>query len=156
MKVLEAPSTFERELVIELMRLADDSEKQVRDYLHAGRLFLLQERPDALPIGQLLVMEPEHAHAEIRSVSISTGRQGRGLGSLLVKQVLATLKADGISVVTVAISTADIGNLAFYQKVGFRCLKIERDAFTKNSGYADGLRSNGILVRDKIWFDLYL
>jgi ribosomal protein S18 acetylase RimI-like enzyme len=156
MKVFEAPPTFDREAVIDLMRLADDSEKQVREYLHQGRLFVLQEKGAAAPVGQLLVVQAPNSRPEIKSLSISANRQGKGLGRLLVGEVLSTLKREGIQQVTVATSTADIGNIAFYQKAGFRCLKIERNAFTSDNGYADGLRSNGILVRDKIWFDLEL
>ncbi len=156
MKVLEAPPTFDRELAWELMRLADDSEREIRDYLHIGRLFLLQEEKKTLPIGQLLTLQSHHPYAEIKSLSISVERQGQGLGSLLVKEVLSTLKQEGTLCVTVATSTADIENIGFYQKLGFRCLKIERDAFTAAKGYPGRIQSKGILVRDKIWFDLHL
>ena len=155
MKLFEAPPTFERKLALELMRLADDSEQALRDYLYIGRLFLLQEEPESPPIGQLLILQPDHTHAEVKSLSIATERQGQGLGGLLVKEVLSILKRDGILRVIVAASTADIDNIAFYQRLGFRCLTIERDTFTPAKGYPEGLQSNGILVRDKIWFDLY-
>jgi ribosomal protein S18 acetylase RimI-like enzyme len=156
MRVFEAPPDFEREVVLALMRLADDSEKEIREYLHSGRLFLLQEELESDLVGQALVIQHDSSHAEIKSVSITTQRQRHGLGKLLIGAVLLILKDDGISCVTVATSTADIGNIAFYQKLGFRCWKIERDAFNPAKGYAEKLLSNGIELRDKIWFDLLI
>ena len=74
----------------------------------------------------------------------------------MVTQVLETLKSEGVEYVTVATATADIGNIAFYQKIGFRCLRIDRDAFSPSTGYPGELQSYGIHVRDKLWFDLHL
>lgn len=156
MILFEAPPTYERTLALKLLRLADDSEEEIRHYLNLGRLFLLQEANEAPPIGQLLLLQPSASEAEIKSVSILAERQGQGLGSFLVKGVLSTLRQEGVSRVLVATSTADIQNIAFYQRLGFRCLRIERDAFTPAQGYPEGLQSNGILVRDQLWFDLSL
>jgi hypothetical protein len=33
---------------------------------------------------------------------------------------------------------------------------IERDAFTAETGYPAGLRSDGIPVRDRVWLDMEL
>ena len=156
MRVSEAAQEFDREVVLELMRIADDSEKEIREYLHSGRLFLLQEELESDPIGQLLVIPHDNSCAEIRSVSIVAQRQGQGLGKFLIRAVLSVLKSDGISRVTVATSTADISNIAFYQKLGFRCWKIERDVFTPSKGYPEKHLVGGIELRDKIWFDLLI
>ena len=156
MKIFEAPATFERRQVATLMRLADDSEQALHKYFHLGRLFLLQSERELSAIGQLLVLQLGDNQVEIKSLAIAPERQRSGLGTLLVKEVLARLQKEGISRVLVATSTADIHNIGFYQKLGFRCLKIERDVFTSNNGYPDELRSDRILVRDKIWLDQYL
>ena len=47
---------------------------------------------------------------------------------------------------------ADIENLRFYQRCGFRAIGIERDAFTPTAGYAPDLLADGIPVRDAIRF----
>jgi hypothetical protein len=52
----------------------------------------------------------------------------------------------------VATATADIGNLRFYQRQGFRMRAIERDAFTVATGYHDEV-IDGIPVRDRVWLD---
>ena len=53
----------------------------------------------------------------------------------------------------VATTVADIGNLRFYQRQGFRMRSIERDAFTPATGYPPGLLIDGIELRDRVWLD---
>ena len=62
------------------------------------------------------------------------GRPRRGRRSLLV-----------------ATATADTGNLHFYQRMGFRMLRVEPDAFTPAEGYPDGVTIDGIALRDRVW-----
>jgi ribosomal protein S18 acetylase RimI-like enzyme len=155
MKLLEAPASFDRGSALELMRLADDSEQEIREYLFLGRLFLLRDDKRGL-VGQVLVLCAPDASAEIKSVSILTSCQRQGLGNFLVKEVLKTLKSEGFEYVMVGTATADIGNIVFYQKIGFRCLRIDRDAFSADRGYPQELQSHGIKVRDKLWLDLDL
>jgi hypothetical protein len=46
----------------------------------------------------------------------------------------------------VATAAADVGNLRFYQRQGFRVHRVERDAFTP----ATGLHIDGIELRDRL------
>ena len=51
----------------------------------------------------------------------------------------------------VATAAADIGNLRFYQRQGFRMRSVEPDAFTADTGYPDGIVIDGIPLRDRVW-----
>ena len=53
----------------------------------------------------------------------------------------------------VATAAADLGNLRFYQRQGFRMRSVERDAFTPGTGYPPGIQVDGIELRDRVWFD---
>jgi hypothetical protein len=53
----------------------------------------------------------------------------------------------------VATAAADVGNLRFYQRLGFRFSRVERDAFTEATGYAGGVHIDGIELRDRLWLD---
>jgi hypothetical protein len=55
--------------------------------------------------------------------------------------------------VLVATAAADIGNLRFYQRQGFRMRSIERDAFTAKTGYPADIDIDGITLRDRVWLD---
>ena len=61
--------------------------------------------------------------------------------------VLMLLAAEGVTTVQVATAAADIGNLRFYQRQGFRMHSIERDAFTESSGYPAGCQVARIPLR---------
>jgi ribosomal protein S18 acetylase RimI-like enzyme len=73
-----------------------------------------------------------------------------GIGTALVRAALDRAFAAGATQVLVATATADIGNLRFYQRLGFRMDRIERDVFTAERGYA-ALDVDGIPVRDRVW-----
>jgi hypothetical protein len=51
----------------------------------------------------------------------------------------------------VGTAAADIGNLRFYQRTGFRLLAIDRDAFTAATGYPDAIVIDGIPLLDRVW-----
>ena len=67
---------------------------------------------------------------------------------------LERLRACGVRRVIVGTSSSGIGQLAFYQKTGFRLSWIERDFFNTTRGYPRDLAENGIPVRDMVWMDL--
>jgi hypothetical protein len=53
-------------------------------------------------------------------------------------------------------AAADVGNLRFYQRLGFRMVEVERNAFTAADGYPDGIVIDGIPLRDRVWLTLDL
>jgi hypothetical protein len=62
-------------------------------------------------------------------------------------------RAEGRATLVVATAAADIGNLRFYQRLGFRMRSIDRDAFTEATGYPPGIVIDGIELRDRVWLD---
>lgn len=135
-----------------LLLLADDSEAQVHSYCQQGDLYTL--RGDA---GQVLgvVLAIPHAGSvvELKAVAVAPEMQGQGVGQRMVALVLSELMAAGVRRVTVGTASCGIGQMAFYQKAGFRLWRIERDFFTVERGYADGITENGIPLRDMVWMD---
>jgi hypothetical protein len=69
-----------------------------------------------------------------------------------VSSALDLVAAENGSAVLVATAAADIDNLRFYQRHGFRLSAIERDAFTPATGYPE-IRIDGIDLRDRVWLD---
>jgi hypothetical protein len=58
--------------------------------------------------------------------------------------------------VLVATGAADTDNLRFYQRLSFRMLSIERDAFTPAEGYPPSIHIDGIELRDRVWLTIEL
>jgi ribosomal protein S18 acetylase RimI-like enzyme len=117
-----------------------------------GTLFVL-DAPDGGPVGIVLAIDEPEGSVELRAVAVAESLQGRGLGTRMLLAVLDELGGRGASRVVVGTSSSGLGRLAYYQRAGFRLARIERDFFTPERGYPDGLVENGIPVRDMVWMD---
>ncbi|MDF2759205.1 MAG: hypothetical protein K0S99_1837 [Thermomicrobiales bacterium] len=147
------PPGPEREAFLPLLLLAD-AEAQVRDYLQHGDLYALRGA-DGEPLGVSLVLSDpaDPGSAELRAVAIDPTQHHRGLGQRMLASVLADLRTRGFRRAVVGTSNAGIGQIAFYQKAGFRLWRVERDYFTPQKGYDPDEREHGLPHRDMIWFD---
>jgi ribosomal protein S18 acetylase RimI-like enzyme len=145
--------TGDRTALRPLFELAEDSPTELDGYLDRGRVLLAREGDT--PIGHLQLVGPDRAgHVELKNMAVREDRQGRGIGRRLVRSARAALAAEGATTLTVATATADLGNLRFYQRLGFRMRRIERDAFTEATGYPAHTEVDGIPLRDRVWLDV--
>jgi ribosomal protein S18 acetylase RimI-like enzyme len=94
--------------------------------------------------------------SEIKNMAVAASHRGRGIGRALIDAAVGLIRSRGEGRLTVATAAADVGNLRFYQRAGFRPRSIERDAFTAETGYAAGMAVEGIELRDRVWLDLDL
>ncbi len=141
----------ERARYLPLLLLADDSEQQVRGYMQDGLLFVAEV--DGRDGGIVLAIPYDQDTIELKAVAVSAERHNTGIGKQMLALVLPALKERGYSRVVLGTGTSGIGQLAFYQKAGFRFWKIERDFFSPERGYPEGLEENGIPLRDMVWLD---
>ncbi len=151
--VSRVPAGVSREPYVPLLLLADEPEP-LRAYLNDGDLYLLQDAAGT-PLGVALVLpwHDEETAAELKAVAVNASTHNRGLGQRMLRGVLDDLRARGTTRVVVGTSNAGIGQIAFYQKAGFRIMCIERDYFTVEKGYDPDERENGLPHRDMVWFD---
>jgi GNAT superfamily N-acetyltransferase len=134
----------------DLFALAEDSPQRLEASMCLGRVLVAREAGQI--VGYLQLVEAGAAdQRELRSMAIIDGWQRQGLGRALVARAIAECTADGVRELVVATGAADTGNLRFYQRLGFRMDRIERDAFTTAHGYPDGLTVDGIPLRDRVW-----
>ena len=138
-----------RERLRWLFELAEDSPRELDSYLNAGRVLVALD-------GEQVVGHVQLTESEIRSLAVAAAHRGRGVGRALVTSAAAVARDEGRSILSVATAAADVGNLRFYQRLGFRLLAVERDAFTAAAGYPPGLSIDGIELRDRVWLELAL
>jgi ribosomal protein S18 acetylase RimI-like enzyme len=138
-----------------LFLLADESAKQVHSYMNTGDLYVYSSE-DGIVAGIVLAVPLEPGVVELKAVAIEMQQQRRGIGKRMLINVLAELRGLGCKRVLVGTANAAIGQLAFYQKAGFRLLRIERDFFSPVRGYAAVIEESGIRIRDMVWMDLIL
>jgi ribosomal protein S18 acetylase RimI-like enzyme len=145
------PPGDERDAYVDLLRLADDSESAIHGYYQQGDLYALHESAGSRGI-VLAIPEPDGT-VELKSVAVDEAHHGQGVGKRMLAAVLGDLRAHGVERVVVGTASASVGQLAYYQKTGFRLWRVERDYFDRARGYPDGLEENGIPVRDMVWMD---
>jgi GNAT superfamily N-acetyltransferase len=138
-----------------LFELAEDSESQLNAYIDLGRVLVAYE--DSAAVGHLqLIASTDPSALEIKSMAVVDSRQGRGIGRTLVQAAAAHARSEAVETLVVSTATADVGNLRFYQRCGFRLLSVERDAFTPATGYPEQIVIDGIELRDRVWMSMEL
>jgi GNAT superfamily N-acetyltransferase len=147
--------TGPREGLQPLFELAEDSPTQLASYLNSGRV-LVAVHADHL-LGHLQLTESELAsELEIKNIAVLQAHRHRGIGRALVAAAIELARDESRSALVVATAAADVDNLRFYQRMGFRMRSIERDAFTPRTGYDPEASVDGITLRDRVWLDLRL
>ena len=137
-----------------LFELAEDSAPELDAYIDAGRVLVALDGGDI--VGHLQVTDAAPSEAEVKNMAVVPTHQGRGIGRELMTAAIALARDEGRAPLVVATAAADVGNLRFYQRLGFRMRSIERDAFTPATGYEPGLMADAIELRDRVWLDLSL
>jgi len=149
--VYEGPRTELRPL----FELADDSPAALDAYLDLGRVLVARSGDEI--VGHLQVVPTDRADvAELKNMAVLESHQGRGVGRALVSGLIDLLGGEAVTTLVVATAAADVGNLRFYQRQGFRMRAIERDAFTPATGYPPDTVIDGLELRDRVWLDLPL
>lgn len=125
---------------------AEDSDVELDGYLDAGRVLIARRGDDV--VGHLQLVDDE-----IKNMAVRADQRRRGVGRRLMDAAVEMARGEGHSALRVATATADVDNLRFYQRLGFRLRSVDRDAFTEATGYAPGLTIDGIELRDRVWLD---
>jgi len=141
-----------RDVLRPLFELAEDSAAELDAYIDAGRVLVAVS--DGEIIGHLqLAGTGDPRQVEIKNMAVREACQGQGVGRLLIQAAVDLVVAETVTTILVATAAADIGNLRFYQRQGFRIRSVERDAFTPATGYPPGMLIDGIELRDRVWLD---
>jgi ribosomal protein S18 acetylase RimI-like enzyme len=139
----------DRRALLPLFRRADDSDAAIERYLDDGDLLVVLDGD--LVAGHVQLVTDERW--QINSLAVLPSHAGQGLGRALVEAAVAHARRLGARTIEVATATADVGVLRFYQRLGFRMARIERDAFTPAAGYPADLTVDGVSVLDRVWLD---
>ncbi|WP_214470011.1 GNAT family N-acetyltransferase [Mesorhizobium sp. dw_380] len=142
----------DRDALLPLFALADDSPTQIVSYIRVGEVLVACEGGEV--IGHAQIVETGDAGTfELKSVAVTQALQGEGVGRALVAAVIRRCRERNGRRLIVSTATADIGNLRFYQRQGFRMCRIVQDAFGPSTGYPEGLLVDGIPLRDQVVFE---
>ena len=144
-----------REKLRPLFELAEDSPTHLASCIEDGRVLVALRGTDVL--GHLQLVDTDQADTfEIKNMAVREDLQCTGVGRRLVHCAIDLVCRESGKRLLVATAAAGIGNLHFYQRLGFRMQAIERDAFTPRTGYELCTLTDGIELRDRVWLDLPL
>jgi ribosomal protein S18 acetylase RimI-like enzyme len=137
-----------------LFAMAEDSVVQLDSYLDAGQVLVAVV--GGRIVGHLQLVDDDAGRSEIRNMAVDASHRRRGIGTALIHAAVQRARENRRSRLDVATAAADIENLRFYQRAGFRLRGIERDVFTPEKGYAPDTSVNGIRLCDRVLLDLQL
>ncbi|KWX79114.1 acetyltransferase [Paenibacillus riograndensis] len=130
----------------ELLLLADPSRKLVEEYLQRGQCFTGSLNGQIIGVYVLLPTRPDTV--ELVNVAVDEKHQGKGIGKRLVEHAVQIAAELGFKTIEVGTGNSSIGQLALYQKCGFRIIGIDRDFFIRH--YDEEIFENGMQVIDMI------
>ena len=138
----------ERKNYLNYLLLADESEEVVNTYLNDGEMFAIQYNQE-IAGAALFTFHPNYV-VELKNIALNPACQGKGAGKLVVCKAFAYYKERGFRKMIVGTANSSIGNLAFYQKAGFRMTAIRKGFFEK---YPEPIFEDGIRALDMVMFE---
>ncbi|MFE4142427.1 GNAT family N-acetyltransferase [Peribacillus sp. YIM B13472] len=129
-----------------LLLLADPSRELVEEYLGSGTCFVAVT--DERMIGVYVLLQKGPKLVEIMNIAVDERHHGRGIGRQLIEHAIGHAREQGYKTIEIGTGNSGIGQIALYQKCGFRITGVDRDFFNRN--YAEAIYENGIQCQDMI------
>jgi ribosomal protein S18 acetylase RimI-like enzyme len=133
------------ELPMGLLLLADPSEQRIRRYLIGAHAFVGIE--NAVPVSVLVTRWRNTEEAEIMNVAVAPEHQRTGIGRAMMEFAVEDAKVRGATSIAVGTGNSSLGELRFYQRLGFRVTGVSRDYF---GDYDPPIFEEGIRCLDMI------
>ena len=102
---------------MDLLLLADPSEKLVRSYLKKGTCFTAEL--DGETVGVILIMETKPFTVEIMNLAVKEELHNNGIGKKLLLYVLDEIKKGDAKKIEIGTGNPGVVQMLLYQKCGF-------------------------------------
>lgn len=137
---------------MDLLLLADPAEEMIQKYIARGETYIAEH--GGIVVGVYIFVSLGEGTVEIMNIAVREEFQGKGLGKQLILDAMNGIKQAGYKRIEIGTGNSSIGQLALYQKCGFRISGIDRDFFLRN--YPEVIVENGIQCVDMIRLSLVL
>ncbi|MEM8527667.1 MAG: GNAT family N-acetyltransferase [Bacteroidota bacterium] len=129
-----------------LLFLADPSKELIDDYLRDGNCYIATI--ENVLVGVLILVEIESNVLEIKNIAVDSSFQGKGYGKQLLQFAEKIAKQQGYQKLLIGTGNSSIGQLAFYQKMGFEIDHLKKNFFVEN--YEEAIVEDGIICKHMI------
>lgn len=136
----------------ELLLLADPSKSAVDDYIERGLCYISFIKGEIVGVYVLINTRPHTI--ELANIAVKEEKQGMGIGRFMILDAIERTKLLGVKTLEVGTGNSSLGQLALYQKCGFRIVGIDRDFFIRY--YQEEIIENGIRCTDMIRLSMEL
>ncbi|MBM7585526.1 ribosomal protein S18 acetylase RimI-like enzyme [Bacillus pakistanensis] len=120
-----------------LLLLADLSLTIVKEYINRGECYVAESENHIVGVYVLLPTRPNTV--ELVNVAVVEELHGRGIGNQLVMDAIQTARSKGFKTIVIGTGNAGIGQLALYQKYGFRIIGVDLDFFIRDEKFENGI-----------------
>ncbi|WP_100330138.1 GNAT family N-acetyltransferase [Bacillus xiapuensis] len=131
---------------MDLLLSADPSRTLVEEYVLRGQCFVAYLNKEIIGVYVLLLTRPETV--ELVNIAVAENHRGKGFGKQLIHHAIEQAKRLGCKTIEVGTGNSSIGQLALYQKCGFRITGIDKDFFLRH--YSEEIFENGIQAVDMV------
>jgi N-acetylglutamate synthase-like GNAT family acetyltransferase len=141
----------ENEIPMSLLLDADPSEKCIENYLRGSTCFGAFVENSL--VGVCVTNSNESGVAEIFNIVVTPEKQNKGIGTELLKFVIAYFVEIGAT--TLELGTGTFGyQLLYYQRFGFRAESVWKNHFIDN--YSEPICDHGLQLKDMLRLSLKL
>lgn len=137
---------------LDLLLLADPSETLVRGYAADGLLY--EATWHDVVVGVFVLLRHDDTLMELKNIAVAEEWQGKGVGQAMLAEATSLARRMGAKRIEVGTGNSSLRQLAFYQRAGFRMVRIAKDYFTLN--YDEAIIEDGIPCRDMVMLSLDL
>ncbi|WP_240473367.1 GNAT family N-acetyltransferase [Ferrimonas senticii] len=139
------------ELPLALLLEADPDVAHINSYLSRGQGYGVALNGETVAVAVSVPLTT--TSAELINIAVSPSYQQQGIGAMLLRFVIASLRQQGCQ--RIELGTGTFGHqLTFYQRHGFRVDKVLKNHFIEN--YPEPIWESGIQHQDMLWLTLNL
>ncbi|MEK6451358.1 MULTISPECIES: GNAT family N-acetyltransferase [unclassified Myroides] len=135
-----------------LLLLADETMDAINQYVDDSDVFILEEGEAQLAVFCLYPIDA--STLELKNIAVAESFQGKGLGGLLIQEIVAISKKRGYSRLIVGTADCGIDQIRFYERNGFKKYGVKENFFLDN--YAAPIIENGIQLKDMVMLEQLL
>ena len=127
--------------------MGDEDETKVQTYLQTGELYLAKKFGQTVGVALIVPTEVQTVF-ELKNLAVLPKFQRQKIATKLVEYAILA-QSTQVKRLIVGTGDADLNNMRFYLRNGFRFLCIEPDFFLS---YTQPIYSEGICLKDMVYF----